>query len=75
MYRENEAVQVAKKGSLAVRLPAAVVKALGPRESDEIEIHVEGERSSELEFRRASSPQTSETSEPVARKVSSSSAE
>lgn len=39
-------MQVAKWGnSLAVRLPAAVVKALGLREGDEIEIHVEGMRS------------------------------
>ena len=39
-------MQVAKWGnSLAVRLPAAVVKALKLREGDEIEIHVEGERS------------------------------
>jgi antitoxin MazE len=34
-------VQVAKWGnSLAVRLPAAVVQALGLKEGDEIEIHV-----------------------------------
>ena len=34
-------MQVAKWGnSLAVRLPAAVVEALGLREGDEIEIHV-----------------------------------
>ena len=39
-------MQVAKWGnSLAVRLPSAVVKALELREGDEIEIHVEGERS------------------------------
>jgi antitoxin MazE len=38
-------MQVAKWGnSLAVRLPAAVVEALGLREGDEIEIHVAGER-------------------------------
>jgi len=34
-------MQVAKWGnSLAVRLPAAVVEALGLREGDEVEIHV-----------------------------------
>ena len=39
-------MQVAKWGnSLAVRLPAAVVKALNLHEGDDIEIHVEGERS------------------------------
>ena len=38
-------MQIAKWGnSLAVRLPAAVVKALGLREGDDIEIYVEGER-------------------------------
>ena len=38
-------MQVARWGnSLAVRLPAAVVKALELREGDEIEIHVESER-------------------------------
>jgi antitoxin MazE len=39
------AMQVAKWGnSLAVRLPAAVVEALGLKEGDEIEINVHGER-------------------------------
>lgn len=39
-------MQVAKWGnSLAVRLPAAVVKALKLREGDDIEIHIKGERS------------------------------
>lgn len=39
-------MQVAKWGnSLAVRLPASVVKALNLHEGDDIEIHVEGERS------------------------------
>ena len=39
-------MQVAKWGnSLAVRLPAAVVKALNLHEGDDLEIHVEGERS------------------------------
>ncbi|OCK59671.1 AbrB/MazE/SpoVT family DNA-binding domain-containing protein [Bradyrhizobium sp. LMTR 3] len=38
-------MQVAKWGnSLAVRLPAAVVEALGLKEGDEIEIHVTAER-------------------------------
>lgn len=38
-------MQVSKWGnSLAVRLPAAVVEALGLREGDDIEIQVEGAR-------------------------------
>ena len=38
-------MRVSKWGnSLAVRLPAAVVKALGLEEGDDIEIHVEGAR-------------------------------
>lgn len=38
-------MQVAKWGnSLAVRLPAAVVEALGLRDGDDIEIHVAGSR-------------------------------
>jgi antitoxin MazE len=38
-------MQIAKWGnSLAVRLPAAVVKALGLKEGDEIEIHIAGAR-------------------------------
>ena len=38
-------MQVSKWGnSLAVRLPAAVVEALGLKEGDDIEIHVEGSR-------------------------------
>lgn len=42
-------MQVAKWGnSLAVRLPAAVVKALGLKEGDEIEIRVAGPRSFEV---------------------------
>lgn len=35
--------------SLAVRLPAAVVGALGLKEGDDIEIHVVGERRFEIE--------------------------
>ena len=39
-------MQVARWGnSLAVRLPASVVEALGLQEGDQIEIHVAGERS------------------------------
>jgi antitoxin MazE len=45
-------MQVAKWGnSLAVRLPAAVVKALGLKEGDEIEIHVAGARTFEVKRR------------------------
>jgi antitoxin MazE len=46
-------MQVAKWGnSLAVRLPAAVVEALGLREGDEIDIHIADER----DFRVARKP-------------------
>jgi antitoxin MazE len=46
-------MRVAKWGnSLAVRLPAAVIKALELKEGDEIEIHVAGRR----EFRVARKP-------------------
>ncbi|MDR3471830.1 MAG: AbrB/MazE/SpoVT family DNA-binding domain-containing protein [Devosia sp.] len=39
-------MQISKWGnSLAIRLPAAVVEALGLREGDDIELHVEGDRS------------------------------
>jgi antitoxin MazE len=42
---QEVSMQVAKWGnSLAVRLPAAVVEALGLKEGDEIEIHVAGAR-------------------------------
>ena len=42
-------MQVAKWGnSLAVRLPAAVVEALGLREGDDIEIEVAGARAFEI---------------------------
>jgi antitoxin MazE len=38
-------MQVAKWGnSLAIRLPAVVVKALGLKEGDEVEVHVAGTR-------------------------------
>lgn len=47
-------MQVAKWGnSLAVRLPAAVVKALDLKEGDEIEIRVAGSRSFEVERDRS----------------------
>ncbi len=43
-------MQVARWGnSLAVRLPAAVVEALGLKEGDQVEIHVAGERSFAVE--------------------------
>jgi antitoxin MazE len=42
---ESGTMQVSKWGnSLAVRLPAAVVEALGLKEGDQIEIQVAGER-------------------------------
>jgi antitoxin MazE len=42
-------MQVSKWGnSLAVRLPAAVVEALGLREGDQIEIHVAGRHAFEV---------------------------
>ena len=48
-------MQVAKWGnSLAVRLPAAVVEALALKEGDDIEIHVVGARSFELEKKPSS---------------------
>jgi antitoxin MazE len=47
-------MQVAKWGnSLAVRLPAAVVEALGLKPGDDIEIHAEGARTFRI-ARRAS---------------------
>lgn len=45
---------VAKWGnSLAVRLPAAVVEALGLKEGDEIDIQVAGERAFDVERNRS----------------------
>ena len=42
-------MQVSKWGnSLAVRLPAAVVEALGLKEGDDIEVHVAGARTFEV---------------------------
>ena len=35
--------------SLAVRLPAAVIEALGLREGDEVEIHIAGARAFEID--------------------------
>jgi len=47
-------MQVAKWGnSLAVRLPAAVVEALGLKEGDEIDIRVAGERAFDVEMNRS----------------------
>jgi antitoxin MazE len=47
-------MQVAKWGnSLAVRLPATVVEALGLKEGDEIEIRVAGERTFDIERDRS----------------------
>ena len=46
VYLKVSMMQVSKWGnSLAVRLPVAVVEALGLREGDDIEIHVLGKRS------------------------------
>ena len=43
-------MQVAKWGnSLAVRLPAAIVEALGLKEGDNIEIHAAGKRTFEID--------------------------
>jgi antitoxin MazE len=43
-------MQVSKWGnSLAIRLPAAVVEALGLREGDDVTLHVVGKRALELE--------------------------
>jgi antitoxin MazE len=43
-------MQVSRWGnSLAIRLPAAVVEALGLKEGDEVDIHVAGARSFEVE--------------------------
>jgi antitoxin MazE len=48
-------MRVAKWGnSLAIRLPRAVVKALGLKEGDSIEVHVAGARTFEIE--RAPAP-------------------
>jgi antitoxin MazE len=50
MYIQETAMQVAKWGnSLAVRLPAAVVEALGLKEGDDITLHVHGSTVIEVE--------------------------
>jgi antitoxin MazE len=50
MYIQGGAMQVSKWGnSLAVRIPAAVVKALELKDGDEIEISVRGSRHFEIE--------------------------
>ncbi len=47
-------MQVAKWGnSLAVRLPVAVVEALGLKEGDEIDIKIAGERAFDIERDRS----------------------
>ena len=47
-------MQVARWGSsLAVRLPAAVVEALGLKEGDEIDIRVVGDRAFDVELDRS----------------------
>jgi antitoxin MazE len=47
-------MQVAKWGnSLAVRLPASVVEALGLKEGDEIDIQVAGERAFDIDLDRS----------------------
>jgi antitoxin MazE len=49
-------MQVAKWGnSLAVRLPAAVVEALGLKEGDDIELHVRSERAMDVARKPSSS--------------------
>jgi antitoxin MazE len=43
-------MQVARWGnSLAIRLPAAVVEALGLKEGDDIQVHVAGDRTFEID--------------------------
>jgi antitoxin MazE len=50
VYPGNQAMQVSKWGnSLAIRLPASVVEALGLKEGDSIEIHAAGRRTFEIE--------------------------
>ncbi|MFC5504041.1 MULTISPECIES: AbrB/MazE/SpoVT family DNA-binding domain-containing protein [Hyphomicrobiales] len=47
-------MQVARWGnSLAVRLPASVVEALGLKEGDDIEIRVAGERAFDIDLDRS----------------------
>jgi antitoxin MazE len=50
VYPEALSMQVSKWGnSLAIRLPAAVVEALGLKEGDDIEIHAAGQRTFEID--------------------------
>ena len=50
MYIQEVTVQVSRWGnSLAIRLPAAVVEALDLKEGDEIDVHVAGAKSVEVE--------------------------
>jgi antitoxin MazE len=50
VYPENQPMQVSRWGnSLAIRLPASVVEALGLKEGDSIEIHAAGKRTFEIE--------------------------
>jgi len=50
MYILEQSMQVAKWGnSLAVRLPASVVEALDLKPGDNVDIHVQGERSFAIE--------------------------
>jgi antitoxin MazE len=52
---KDAAMQVSRWGnSLAIRIPAAVVEALGLKEGDEIEVHVAGER--RFGLKRAAGP-------------------
>ena len=50
MYIREMSMQVSKWGnSLAIRLPAAVVEALGLREGDDVVLHAVGKRALEIE--------------------------
>lgn len=47
-------MQVARWGnSLAIRLPASVVEALGLKEGDDVEVHVAGERAFDIDRDRS----------------------
>jgi antitoxin MazE len=50
VYPENQTMQVSKWGnSLAIRLPASVVEALGLKEGDRIDVYPAGRRTFEIE--------------------------
>jgi antitoxin MazE len=50
VYPRRRSVQISKWGnSLAIRLPAAVVEVLELKEGDNVEIHVAGKRSFEID--------------------------